>query len=286
MIYLNKKNIFYDLPENSLALKLFIEIEQAIIALIKKPGLEKSILSKIISFLHSKDYDPESKLQFAKQKLTLHLDNCATNNSDKILVRSLLGQISRILQENKELKEKIDNMKELVHVCELTKLYNYRFLQEMILDEISRAARSTDYISIIMLDIDNFKSINDNWGHLCGDAVLRDVAKTIKKSIFRKYDKAFRYGGEEFTVLLPKTNLEQAVIIAERIRTAINNYSFHYKKFNFNKEVTISGGIAICCDYQEKCLENIAEKLILEADTNLLQAKKLGKNRIYHQYFF
>ncbi|NLV81554.1 MAG: GGDEF domain-containing protein, partial [Synergistaceae bacterium] len=131
----------------------------------------------------------------------------------------------------------------------------------------SDANRTNNPLSVAIFDIDDFKKVNDSKGHIYGDQVLIDVAANIKNSI-RISDVAGRYGGEEFMVIFPNTDLETATKISERIRQAIESYSFVD-----GLKITISGGIK---EYER---EDMTE-LINLADKNLYKAKKNGKNQI------
>lgn len=149
----------------------------------------------------------------------------------------------------------------------LTGLYNHNRIFEVLDAEIIRAKRYGHMLSIMMLDIDFFKKVNDNFGHQTGDVVLKEVAREITKTI-RNIDVAGRYGGEEFLVVLPETNKESAIIGAERLRTNIENLSFEN-----GMKISISGGIV---EYTNETTMEIIEK----ADKKLYKAKSNGRNRI------
>ena len=152
----------------------------------------------------------------------------------------------------------------------LTRVYNRRYLFNSINKEIQRKRRYKDIFSIIVLDIDNFKSLNDAYGHLVGDKVLRTLGNLLKKHT-RNLDIPCRYGGEEFVVILPGTNLAGAEIVANKIRCEFLKYTFRLGNKRFSR--TLSGGIA---EYKS----GNAEDLIKKADKALYKAKKSGKNLI------
>jgi len=159
----------------------------------------------------------------------------------------------------------------------LTKLYNHRYLINSLIKEINRAERYSRKLSIIMMDIDYFKKINDNFGHLFGDAVLKKVGDIIKENI-RKVDIAGRYGGEEFLIILPETNIFPAYSLAERIRKGVHSYNWNLlSEFKEKITITISGGVAELDD------ENYL-RLLKKADTMLYKAKDNGRNRIEGYY--
>ena len=130
-------------------------------------------------------------------------------------------------------------------------------------------------MGVIMFDIDHFKTFNDTYGHACGDYVLITVAKIIKNSI-RAQDMASRYGGEEFTVMLPNTLKDDALQVAERIRSNIENMDFEYE--GKKVKVTISGGVSVF-DIEENCVLN-AKEFVEQADKALYVSKNTGRNRI------
>ncbi len=151
---------------------------------------------------------------------------------------------------------------------ELTGLYNHRHFHERIDQEIIRDSRFNGTFSLIMLDVDLFKSYNDIYGHLAGDRVLRKVGEYIQNSI-RGIDLAFRYGGEEFAVILPEAGIEAAYKVAERIRKTIE-----VKTSSRDMPVTISLGIA---NWPDNGL--MKEEIIGHADAALYRAKQMGRNR-------
>lgn len=156
---------------------------------------------------------------------------------------------------------------------ELTKLHNSRHFYEELKKEIDRDTRHGGVLSLILLDIDDFKSYNDTHGHLEGDKVLSRVGKVIRSSS-RQIDLAFRYGGEEFVLILAETNLEQASIVAERIRKAFEAEAFHPNS-DEEKHITTSLGIS-----QYESGEKL-QSFIKRADSAMYTAKEQGKNRVH-----
>ncbi len=167
----------------------------------------------------------------------------------------------------------IDNAKlyELATKDGLTKLYIYRHFYTLLETELKRSARYNHEMTLLMMDIDNFKSINDTYGHPVGDQVLREIANCITQTI-RKIDIASRYGGEEFTVILPETNTKDARIIAERLRKNISELKVRTKE-----DVIISPTISIGMSEYPSCA--LDEQTLIElADVALYNAKNNGKN--------
>ena len=166
-----------------------------------------------------------------------------------------------------------DSLKDLSIRDALTGLFNRRHLQETLSLELPRAARSSTPLSLIILDLDNFKKFNDTFGHDAGDAVLRALGGAITRNL-RQGDVAFRYGGEEFMVLLPQSSQTQAAAIAERVRTAIEALRLVYDGRSLGG-FSASLGVATFPDCGET-----AEALILAADRALYSSKATGKNRV------
>jgi len=169
----------------------------------------------------------------------------------------------------------IDNAKlyELATKDGLTKLYIYRHFYTLLENEIRRCARYKHNMSILMIDIDDFKPINDTFGHLVGDQILREISNEIAQTV-RKIDVPARYGGEEFAVILPETSKEEAVIIAERLRKNISKIRVLAGE---NKEVTATASFGIS-QYPQDGLD--AKTLIGSADSALYYSKKEGKNSV------
>ncbi len=169
----------------------------------------------------------------------------------------------------------IDNAKlyELATKDGMTKLYIYRHFYTLLENEIRRCSRYKRNMSLIMMDIDNFKRINDTYGHLTGDTILKNLAIVLQESV-RKIDIPARYGGEEFVVILPETDKEDACVIAERIR---KNISKIVVKVNETQDLspTVSMGVA---QYSTDGKE--AKELINAADTALYYSKHNGKNMV------
>jgi len=154
----------------------------------------------------------------------------------------------------------------------LTGLYNRRHLDNTLEREFLRAKRYKNPLSISVIDIDFFKKVNDTYGHLCGDYILKEIAYLILET-FRKTDIVFRYGGEEFVVLLTETPLDKALIPLERLRASVENYKF---KFNKNDiKITISAGIS---EINENT--KTSGEFLDNADKALYEAKKTGRNQI------
>ncbi|MDI6713411.1 MAG: GGDEF domain-containing protein [Thermodesulfovibrio sp.] len=155
----------------------------------------------------------------------------------------------------------------------LTDIYNKKFFYEMAQKEFDYFKRYGRKFSLLFIDIDDFKKINDRYGHLSGDMVLQEIAKRLQKAV-RKNDMVFRFGGEEFVVLLHGANSERAISIAERIRQEVANEEI--KIYEDNKiSITISCGVVTV----NESIKDVQE-LVDRADIAMYKAKQSGKNRV------
>jgi two-component system cell cycle response regulator len=189
-------------------------------------------------------------------------------NPYQIELLKVLGNQASISMANAKFHEEIEK---LAITDGLTGLFNHRHFQERLKQEFHRLGRFPEPISLLIIDIDHFKEINDTYGHPVGDAVLKDVSDIIKKTI-RNIDVPARYGGEEFTVILIGTNARGALKMAERLRKAVMKKVFSAESKDF--QITVSIGLSTSHD-------NIRskEELIEKADKALYHAKKTGRNR-------
>lgn len=165
--------------------------------------------------------------------------------------------------------------KDLLNIDELTGLYNYRYLGIALDREIRRAERYGLSMSVIFLDVDLLKVVNDHYGHLIGSQALKEVAAVIKKSV-REVDIVIRYGGDEYTIILIETSRQGAAIVAERIRSTIANQTFALDE-NINVNLTASLGFAC---YPEDTTSKL--ELLKMADRAMYHGKESGKNRVSH----
>jgi len=192
-------------------------------------------------------------------------------NVDEIkIVVGRAAEHYKLLQEAKE-KEKY---KQLAIVDALTGVYNRRYLDETLPREIERAKRYEHPLGLLMIDIDYFKRFNDSEGHLAGDWALKKVAQLIAGNV-RGTDLVFRYGGEEFVVLLPETDKAGSVSVAQRIKNSVSRAEFLDSKIMPTRHLTVSIGIAVFPEDAQTSLT-----LIDKADSSLYAAKRLGRNRI------
>ncbi len=186
-------------------------------------------------------------------------------------VEQLQGRLQTMEQEAHQAEQRLAEQRQLALRDMLTELPNRQAYEERLADEFGRWQRYQRPLTLAILDIDHFKDINDCYGHLAGDRVLKVLARTVRKRL-RKSDFLARYGGEEFVLLLPETDVQKARVILESLREAVATCPFHFREQRV--EVTCSIG------YAGVQAEDTPEALFERADQNLYQAKNSGRNSI------
>lgn len=199
--------------------------------------------------------------------ITVARDGREFTDDDRDVLRSFASQTTLAL-ENVELHFQVSRQ---AVTDELTGLANHGRFQELLTGEIEQVRRYRHPLGLIMLDIDDFKSVNDTYGHQQGDVVLKQVARVLRDSS-READVAARYGGEEMALILPHTDLPGAYAIAERVRTAIE--AFHVPRLDGDGVLRITASLGVVAS-----AEGDKDSLISEADAALYSAKRNGKNR-------
>lgn len=237
----------------------------------------------LLTFILSRQYSHQIKSKQEAQRQAL-ASAVASERSQEELLR-LQSQSQEELEDRvqertlelnialQELEEANAELEQKNTLDELTGLFNRRFYDQKILAEYRRSKRNLTPLSLVLIDIDHFKSVNDNYGHLAGDECLIWVSEYIKQSLKRSSDMAFRYGGEEFCLILPDTDSKGALALAEALRENIAKQAFSYKGVDIS--LTISNGI-FTYSQQENVLP---EQLFLGADKALYQAKHNGRNQ-------
>lgn len=174
-----------------------------------------------------------------------------------------------------KLKQKMDLLEKMVSLDGLTEIPNRRSLDETIEKEWNRSLRENSELSLIMIDVDQFKLYNDFYGHNAGDDCLKSVANALKNSLQRSSDFVARYGGEEFCVLLPESSLDDAMCVAEKLRQSVEELEITHASSVVSDCVTISLGIASCA------VNSFLTSVTLQklADEQLYSSKKQGRNR-------
>jgi diguanylate cyclase (GGDEF)-like protein len=189
----------------------------------------------------------------------------------------LLNTLSNLISAGLEKAELFKKTLELARVDELTGLLNYRVLLEKLEEEVRRKVRTGREFSFVMIDIDDFKRINDRYGHLEGSRLIAQMGPLLKSAIRTgSTDTCFRYGGEEFSIMLAETDINEAMAVAERVRQAVEEYPFTVKVTHPYERVTISLGVSTI---DQDCAKAVSE-LVNEADVALYRSKSLGKNRV------
>lgn len=191
----------------------------------------------------------------------------AFGERDLELLQTIAPQIA-VAIDRTALKDRAGEFEQLSVTDSLTGLLNRRYLDERLHEEMNRARRHSSAITLMMIDVDNFKSYNDSFGHPAGDLALKMVSTALKDTL-RADDVAARFGGEEFAILLPRTNAEEAAAIAERIRLRVEHTNFP------NRKITISIGIA-----SQSNEFDTPKDWITAADMALYEAKHLGRNNV------
>jgi diguanylate cyclase (GGDEF)-like protein len=255
------------LTEQVLKTKETIYIEDTAVSSLKNPLLERegiraficiplSLHRKIVGILHLDDFTPR------------------VFDRDKLELLSILASFAAMAIDN----AKLHNHTKLMAITDaLTGLNNRRYFQHIYTQEMRRARRYKKFLSLVMIDVDDFKKFNDTYGHLNGDRVLEKLGQIISRML-RNVDYAFRYGGEEFLAVLPETNLDNALQVAERLRASIEQETISLIGGNATGGVTVSIGVA--------CFPRDAdnqESLLAFVDSLLYRAKEGGKNRVYYR---
>lgn len=164
----------------------------------------------------------------------------------------------------------VERVKQLAYLDGLTGIFNRRYFEMRVVEEIDRARRFESGMAVLMVDIDQFKRLNDEFGHLLGDEVLRQVSSMFHQQL-RKIDVVCRYGGEEFAILLSQTNPQHSLGVAEKLRRLVENWQFP----GVPQRVTISAGVATFPDHG-----TTRDELVKSADAGLYAAKQSGRNRV------
>lgn len=179
-----------------------------------------------------------------------------------------VGELQKALDK---LREEASRLHQKAATDQLTGVLSYSSLMETLEQQVGKAKQKDSPLCVMMADLDFFKKVNDTYGHLVGDLVLRHTAERIQAAV-RDFDMVGRFGGEEFVIILKNTDLPLARIIAERIRVEVSDTPFHAKEFNIR--ITISLGVAMLRKNEHM------ETLLERADAAMYEAKKNGRNRV------
>ena len=216
--------------------------------------------------------DAESNTRLVRG-LEIGVNDYLTRPIDKNELMARVRTQIRKKRYTERLRDNVQASIEMAITDALTGLFNRRYMETHVGTLVEQATSRGKPLTVLVLDIDYFKSINDSWGHDAGDDVLREFAVRIKKSI-RGIDLACRYGGEEFVVVMPETDMAVATMVAERLRRRIATEPFPIQQGAKSVEVTISIGIAALERDED------AAKVFKRADQALYRAKRDGRNRV------
>ncbi|MBP1767706.1 MAG: hypothetical protein H6P98_1821, partial [Candidatus Aminicenantes bacterium] len=207
---------------------------------------------------------------------------CIELQTDDFLVKPIIGRelqarVKILLEKKRQLDKLRSHYEQAMNsavVDWLTGLYNHGYFKKFLDLEIKKSLRQRYPVTLIMMDIDNFKNVNDAYGHPTGDAILQELAQVIRKAV-REVDLVARYGGDEFAVVLPYSDGHGALRVAQRIDEAIQNHGFSPRVLAEKTQLTVSMGVA---GYPEDAVH--VDELIHSADQKLYAAKMRGKNQI------
>jgi diguanylate cyclase (GGDEF)-like protein len=251
-----------DLQESS----LLLDIEK-----LEKSPTSGSFHSELLKFfVHTTFAEDEAEIHWAKifENYDYFLHELKHDIGLRVAIYDYFINLNKVISNPIMVEVHVfKETEKLAMVDSLTGLFNRRYFDVSLKKEINRALRYGKDMSILMIDLDNFKNINDSKGHLFGDKVLKKLA-TILTTVSREEDVLCRYGGEEFVIILPETNTSGALIFAERLRLEMSG-----KEFFRENNITFSGGIS---SYQQ--VSEDASKLLDCADKALYKAKLSGKN--------
>ncbi|MGD9136837.1 MAG: GGDEF domain-containing protein [Desulfobacterales bacterium] len=239
-------------------------------------GLEStidSVANKSVEMLSVFEIDPGNMKPFSQILQEANQELGKLNLSYEQLTVELKQAKEKAENYAQELKTANERLRDLAFKDGLTDLYNHRYFQDSLDHELSRAQRYKKPFSLIMVDLDHFKKINDQYGHPVGDIVLKEVSKTIKKTI-RDCDIAARYGGEEFAIILPETELKGVSMVAERLRKSVEALEIEINDDCI--EATISVGVT---SYFISQGQKQKSEIISEADMALYNSKNTGRNK-------
>lgn len=180
-------------------------------------------------------------------------------------------QVKRAEQKIELLKGELEQMRGLVQTDQMTGAFNRRGLDDIFKREAARADRNAQSLGVVLIDLDDFKKINDNFGHQYGDSVLINLV-TVAKETLRPSDIVARFGGEEFVILLPEVEIEDALTIIQRLQNNLAK-NFSLQVDNQSMPITFSAGVAL------RSFGELQSSVISRADKALYQAKQTGKNR-------
>ena len=242
---------------------------------VKLPGIDGITFTKNVK----KKYNLDVVITTGYSSEYFYEDAINNGASDLIFkpirFNELMLRINRVIRERALINERdkmIERLKKLSIQDPLTELFNSRHFYAQLGDEIQRSERYLHPLSLIFIDIDHFKAINDTYGHMVGDQALLLIAKKMQASL-RSQDTAYRFAGDEFTIILPETTSDNAKFVADRIKAEMEKESLVIREQEIAK-ITLSMGVA---EYQRN---EKKEQFVHRADVTMYEAKKKGRNSI------
>jgi len=258
------------------------------LALIKKYNIDLIILDLFLPGMSG--FEVLCHLKESEETKHIPVIFITSSNSDQDEIKGLaLGAVDYVRKPfvDAAVKLRVDmhlkltsQMKEIERLSltdGLTGVNNRRSFEQAIKSEWGRAMRSKEWLGMLMIDVDNFKQLNDDYGHLSGDLCLKNIAYVLQKTIMRKTDFVFRFGGEEFAILMPGTSLEGVLTVAERIRKRVAEAPICWD--NESVYVTVSIGAGAIIPSCRKGAESF-EQFFAKLDKAMYRAKDKGRNRV------
>ncbi len=234
-------------------------------------GVIQAMRSRVEPF----NKEDETLIRAMASQATVAIHNAQLNQqmeeANALLEKKVAERTAALEDMNRELEQ-------IAITDALTGAYNRRYFNQLLMQEHRLTERYGATFSLVMFDIDHFKQINDDRGHDAGDAVLKQLVQAVRLML-RDCDYLFRYGGEEFTILLPRTSLKGASQLAERIRESIAQHTFEHGRQQMTA-ITISLGVVAWHESDPKSDQNEATQLLKRADQALYNSKENGRNRV------
>lgn len=245
-------------------------------------GFDEGAVTRVLDKVHVELYEIANFFQFKINKprpvedilLEANAALSVLNLTYEQLNKELITAKVELQKITRELAEKNRHLEQLANIDGLTEVYNHRYFQTSLDRELNRAIRHATPLCLILADVDNFKKLNDSFGHPTGDFILKELCR-LWSGLIREYDLLARYGGEEFVFILPETTLDEAVAVAEKLRSAVAAQVFDAE--HRQHRMTVSFGVAHFPPAPEAMTK---ADLIDAADKALLIAKKKGRNRV------
>lgn len=241
---------------------------------------QDEICQNCVSMRAYNENDTFFKMEYTNSKIYM-ITAIPVNIGDQTVVIELLKDVTNSMligngnyEKNTEVTSLIKDINTIAVTDSLTGVYNRRYINERLPAELIISSVQDKPLSIILMDLDNFKYVNDDLGHLAGDTILKDAAQILKSCIRRKNDWVARYGGDEFIICLQNTDNKTAKQIAERMRSLIES-----KDFLYNEEIiNITGSFGVCTNTEDSF--TTIEQLVECADKKLYSSKRKGRNKV------